>query len=57
MKEDSIYRTVLENISDAIFLADRKGKLIYVYGNVKVIFGHTKDELKKHGNINKILIG
>ncbi len=52
---ERLYRTVLSNISDAVFITDMQGRFTFVCPNAHVIFGHTEDEVIQMGHINRLL--
>ena len=52
---EELHRATLENISDAVFLADVEGAFAYVCPNVDVIFGYTPDEVQAMGRIGRLL--
>ncbi len=52
---EELHRATLENISDAVFLADVDGAFAYVCPNVDVIFGYTPDEVQAMGRIGRLL--
>ncbi|MBD3344660.1 MAG: PAS domain S-box protein [Chitinivibrionales bacterium] len=52
-----LYKTILENISDAVFLTDTNGKLNFVCDNVKYIFGYSVGEIIRKRNIHRIIDG
>jgi two-component system, sporulation sensor kinase E len=54
-KSEELHRVTLGHISDAVFLSDDAGSLVYVCPNVDVIFGWQRDEVRAFGNIAKLL--
>lgn len=52
---EKLYRSTLSSISDAIFITDDKGEFIFICPNVDVIFGYSKEEVARIGNILKLL--
>lgn len=50
-----IYITILESISDAVFVTDQSGEFWFICGNVKRLFGSTAKEINKLGNISRVL--
>ncbi len=55
LESDEIHRITLENISDAVFIADDTGSLTFICPNVEVIFGRSREEVRALGNISKLL--
>ena len=53
--QESFYRTILANISDAVFLTDEHGNLVYVCPNVRVILGRSEEDIRGLGNIQAVL--
>jgi PAS domain S-box-containing protein len=51
------FQTILENISDAVFLTDKAGSFKFICSNVSNLFGYSASALKKKKNINKIITG
>ena len=56
-EELELYRTILSNISDAVFLTDGSGAFVYICSNVQVIFGYSQEEVMRQGNIHFLLEG
>jgi PAS domain S-box-containing protein len=54
-ESEELHRITLSSISDAVFLTDDNGSLIFICPNVDVIFGYSFDEVEQFGNINKLL--
>ncbi len=54
-RSEELYRTVLRDISDAVFLTYFDGTFAYICPNVSVIFGLSVDEAQAMGNIGKLL--
>ena len=50
-----LYKTVLESISDAVFITDDAGELKFVCSNVQEIFGYSMLEVESFGNIDRLL--
>lgn len=48
-------QTVLENISDAVFITDKRGNFVFICSNVNIIFGLSSAAIDKLGNIEAIL--
>jgi PAS domain S-box-containing protein len=53
--DTELHRTILNNISDAVFMTEETGKFTFVCPNSHVIFGFTDEEIGKFDNINKLL--
>jgi len=49
------YSMVLQNMSDAVFLTDDAGTLVYICPNVDVIFGYSSDEVREMVAIDELL--
>ncbi|MEJ2640448.1 MAG: PAS domain S-box protein, partial [Desulfosarcinaceae bacterium] len=54
-ESDLLHRTILENISDTVFITDDEGCFTYVCPNVHVIFGYGYEEVIALGNIERLL--
>lgn len=54
-KSEELHRTILTNISDAVFLTDDDGMLTFICPNVHVIFGYSYEEVKAFGNLSSLL--
>lgn len=54
-ESEELYRTVLESISDAVFITDKRGNFVFICPNADVIFGHSSAAIDKLGNIDAIL--
>ncbi len=52
---EELHRLVLSSISEAVFLTDQDGKLVYICTNVSVIFGYSIEEISSINNITKLL--
>jgi two-component system, LuxR family, sensor kinase FixL len=52
---EELHRATLQNISDAVFMADDGGSFTYVCPNVDVIFGFTPDEIRARGRLGAVL--
>jgi len=52
---EQLNRLILSNISDAVFVIDEGGQLIFVCPDVDIIFGYKCQELYKFGNIREVL--
>jgi PAS domain S-box-containing protein len=52
---EELHRTVLSNISDAVFLTDDDGRFTFVCPNVDVIFGFVPDEVHAMAHIGALL--
>jgi PAS domain S-box-containing protein len=54
-QSEELHRITLSNISDAIFITDKKGAFTYVCPNANVIFGYSEPEIVALGNISRLL--
>jgi len=54
-ESEVFHRAILESVSDAVFLADDSGRIVYVGGNVQEIFKKSTQEIQDLGNIEAIL--
>lgn len=54
---NSVYRSMLENISDTVIVTDDYGYIIYVCPNTTVNFGLSVDEVYAFGTIEKLMNG
>ena len=54
-ESDELHRTVLANVSDAVFLTDSNGQFTFVCLNVDVIFGFVPDEVHAMAGIESLL--
>lgn len=54
-QSEDLHRTVLSNISDAVFLTDDDGQFTFVCPNVDVIFGFVPDEVHAMAGIGQLL--
>ncbi len=52
---EALHRTILSNISDAVFLTDEQGNFTYICPNVSVIFEFSETEVQAMGNIVHLL--
>jgi PAS domain S-box-containing protein len=48
-KSEEKYRTVLENIPDAIWTSDNKGKTVFISPKIKEIYGYSPEEIYEQG--------
>ena len=53
--QEAFCRTILASISDAVFLTDEHGNLVYVCPNVRVILGRSEEDIRGLGNIQAVL--
>ena len=56
-RESSVYRSMLENISDTVIVTDDYGYIIYVCPNTTINFGFSVDEVYEFGTIEKLMNG
>ncbi len=54
-ESEELHRLVLSSISDAVFLADADGRLVYICANIGVIFGYSVQEVHEIGNVFNLL--
>ena len=54
-ESEEVHRITLSNISDSIFVTDDAGSFTYICPGVEVIFGRTRGEVAKIGNIAGLL--
>ena len=54
---NSVYRSMLENISDTVIVTDDYGYIIYVCPNTRINFGISADEVYEFGTIDKMMNG
>lgn len=47
---EEIYRSLVENIPDVVWISDSKGNTIFVSPNVKKVFGYTQEEIYQLGS-------
>ncbi|MCG8616214.1 MAG: PAS domain S-box protein [Desulfobacterales bacterium] len=52
---ETINKTVLSSISDAVFITDDNGRFTFICPNVHVIFGYCHEEVAEMGNITGLL--
>jgi len=57
LESEELYRVTLSSISDAIFLTDNSGRIIFACDNVNVNFGYTAEEIMQMKSIDKLLKG
>jgi PAS domain S-box-containing protein len=53
----SVYRSMLENISDTVIVTDDYGYIIYVCPNTTINFGMSVDEVYEYGTIENLMNG
>ena len=53
-KYEKQYRTILSNISDAVFLTDESGRFVFVSPNLQNILGYSVEEAEAFGNISEL---
>jgi len=56
-QSEELHRITLSNISDAVFVTDDSGNFTFVSPNVDAVFGCSVDEVRRLGNISKLLGG
>ncbi|HEX2948863.1 MAG TPA: PAS domain S-box protein [Armatimonadota bacterium] len=53
--QESLYRLVLANILDAVFITDGSGNFTYICPNIDVVFGYSPQEVAAMGNVRALL--
>jgi PAS domain S-box-containing protein len=56
-RHKSVYRSMLENISDTVIVTDDYGYIIYVCPNTRINFGISVDEVYEFGTIDNMMNG
>lgn len=56
-ESEELYRTILESISDSVFITDDEGNFKFICSNVDYIFGYTKNEIYSMTNIRRLFGG
>ncbi len=54
-KSEKLYRAVLTDISDAVFVTDESGAFIFICPNLDVLFGYSVAEVETFQNIKNLL--
>jgi len=54
-ESEELHRATLQNISDAVFVADDSGRLTFICPNVAVIFGWSYEQVAALGDIRELL--
>lgn len=54
-RSEKLYRAVLTNISDAVFLTDEAGDFIFICPNLDILFGYSVEEVAAFKNIQNLL--
>jgi len=54
-ESEAFHRALLENVTDAVFLADDSGRIVYVGGSVQEIFKKSAEEIQELDNIDGLL--
>ena len=54
-EDEELYRMILTDISDSVFLTDDAGNLTFICPNVDYIFGYSPDEMYAMKNIDALL--
>ncbi len=54
-EKEKLHREIVENISDAVLIADDDGKFEYVCPNARLIFGYEPEEIKNHKSVSDLL--
>ncbi|MTJ51594.1 PAS domain S-box protein, partial [Anabaena sp. UHCC 0253] len=56
-KSEEMYRTTLNNISDAVFITDDQGQFTFICPNIDVLFGYSPADIIQMGSIHNLLGG
>jgi diguanylate cyclase (GGDEF)-like protein/PAS domain S-box-containing protein len=54
-ESEDLYRLILSNISDAVFITDDSGGFTFVCPNTEFIFGYSSQETENFGNVAQLL--
>ncbi|TAL31014.1 MAG: PAS domain S-box protein [Spirochaetes bacterium] len=54
-ESEELYRTTMENISDAVFLTDDRGAFVFICPTVHVVFGYDYGEVSGMGSIAALM--
>ncbi|MBD2296086.1 PAS domain S-box protein [Anabaena sphaerica FACHB-251] len=54
-ESEELYRTTLNNISDALFITDDQGKFTFICPNVDILFGYSVEDVAQIGNIQVLI--
>ena len=55
--QESMYRLILESISDAVIVTDDQGNMLYVCPNTTFIFGLSQDQVYNQQTIQRLMNG
>ncbi len=55
--QESMYRLILENISDTVIVTDNQGNMLYVCPNITMIFELSQDQVYKKKTIQRLMNG
>ena len=55
--QESMYRLILENISDTVIVTDNQGNILYACPNTTNIFGFSQDQVYKKKTIQRLMNG
>ncbi len=53
-ESEELFRIILENIMDPVFITDDEGRFTFICRNVQHILGYTAEEIQAMGNISKL---
>ncbi|MGK7946631.1 MAG: PAS domain S-box protein [Microcystaceae cyanobacterium] len=53
-ESERLHRTILHNISDAVFITNDQGEFTFICPNSDIIFGYSEQEIQEIGNIKKL---
>lgn len=54
-ESEELHRLIVENITDAIFITDHRGKLKYVSSSVRLLFGMNKRDMNRAKGLDDLL--
>jgi PAS domain S-box-containing protein len=55
--QESMYRLILESISDTVIVTDDQGNMLYVCPNTTLIFGLSQDQVYNQQTIQRLMNG
>ena len=54
-ESEQLHRVTLSSLAEAVFITNDEGRFVYVCDNVRVMFGLTREEVERIGNIYALL--
>jgi len=54
-QSEELQRITLSNITDVVFITDHVGNFTFISPNADIIFGYSAEEVRRLGNIVKLL--